>query len=221
MQDEKSSALSRSRRCLSQRVVSPWRGGWLVWVGGVGCAHWWRGVSRVGGAWSVVGWWGIPGNSRSLPVVAIGRCLGRRRRRSCCEGGGLRLRWWWRCEGVVAVVSSWFARKCLLTLSIGPGRQRRRRRRSCAGARPGLSWIFCRGFGVSVLRASCSGTSALAALAGVLSEFRGHRVPFTDPAPARRGASVSFFSRSGPCQRWRSLEFSGRQRFCTLRLFGG
>jgi hypothetical protein len=65
------------------------------------------------------------------------------------------------------------------------------------GARPGLSWIFCRGFGVSVLRASCSGTSALTALAGVLSEFRGHRVPFTDPAPARRGASVSFFPRSG------------------------
>jgi hypothetical protein len=57
-----------------------------------------------------------------------------------------------------------------------------------------LSWLFCRGFGVSVLVASCSGTSALTALAGVPSGFRGHRVPFTDPAPARRGASVSFFS---------------------------
>jgi hypothetical protein len=60
-----------------------------------------------------------------------------------------------------------------------------------------LSWILCRGFGVSVLVASCSGISALTTLADVPSEFHSHRVSFTDPAPARRGASVS--SLTVPC----------------------
>ena len=76
---------------------------------------------------------------------------------------------------------------------------------------------------ISVLISTCSGISALHTRVHRPSEFRGHRGPFTDPAPAQRSA-ICVFSRGLAllC----SLVNVGESGIptvlsCTPRLFGG
>ena len=56
----------------------------------------------------------------------------------------------------------------------------------------GLANRGCRITTIFVLISTCSGISAPATLADSPTEFHAHRRSFTDPAPARRGASLNF-----------------------------
>lgn len=67
----------------------------------------------------------------------------------------------------------------------------------------------------------------LTTLADSPAEFRAYRTPFTDPAPARRAASVNFlhvYLAAGSLSTAANLPSSqelGTDSFCTSRRFGG